>query len=463
MLFSCSFLMEINRTGKGEKKDMNTVSTRSEAVLPMYLKYVSANVLGMIGFSCYILADTFFIARGIGADALAALNLALPAYSLMNGTGLMIGMGAAARYTLSATRPDGDAHRSSFTHALYLAILAALIFTSAGLLIPDTIASILGANEQTIGYASDYLRILLTFSPLFLGNNLLLCFVRNDGEPALSMTAMITGSLTNIVLDYVFVYPLDMGMTGAAIATATAPLVGMAILSLHFIRRRGHFRIIRTAPSLKSAGHICALGVSSLITELSSGIVIIVFNFLILGLNGNTGVAAYGILANIGLVLTAVFTGIAQGIQPLVSRYAQQEGSAGGRTMSRLRRYSVITALLFAAIAYILTLLFSVPIADIFNRDHDPILTSIASDGMKIYFFSLFFSGINIVAGSFLSSSDRPKQAFVVSILRGFVLIVPVAWIFAKLLGMTGIWMSVPVTEALVCVVAVWFLFRKRR
>lgn len=131
--------------------------------------------------------------------------------------------------------------------------------------------------------------------------------------------------------------------------------------------------------------------------------------------------------------------------------------------MSRLRRYSVITALLFAAIAYILTLLFSVPIADIFNRDHDPILTSIASDGMKIYFFSLFFSGINIVAGSFLSSSDRPKQAFVVSILRGFVLIVPVAWIFAKLLGMTGIWMSVPVTEALVCAVAVWFLFRKLR
>ena len=82
---------------------------------------------------------------------------------------------------------------------------------------------------------------------------------------------------------------------------------------------------------------------------------------------------------------------------------------------------------------------------------------------MKIYFFSLFFSGINIVAGSFLSSSDRPKQAFIVSILRGFVLIVPVAWIFAKLLGMTGIWMSVPVTEALVCAVAVWFLFRKLR
>ncbi len=447
---------------------MNSMSAKNASVLPLYLKYVSANVLGMIGFSCYILADTFFIARGIGADALAALNLALPAYSLMNGTGLMIGMGAAARYTLSSASSGGNTHRSVFTQALYLAIISAVIFTSAGLFIPDTIASILGADEQTIGYATDYLHILLVFSPLFLGNNLLLCFVRNDGEPSLSMTAMITGSLTNIVLDYVFVYPLDMGMTGAAIATATAPLVGMLILSLHFIRKRSHFRIVRVKPSPGAARDICALGVSSLITELSSGIVIIIFNLLILDLNGNTGVAAYGILANIGLVLTAVFTGIAQGIQPLVSRYAEQGGSSSGNSASdtagtalgRIRRYAVITALLFAGAAYVLTLFFSVPVADVFNRDHDPALTAIASEGMKIYFLSLFFSGINIVSGSYLSSSDQPKQAFTVSILRGFVLIVPAAWIFAKLLGMTGIWMSVPVTEALVCLLAVIFLFQ---
>lgn len=449
---------------------MTAVSTSSDAIFPSYMKYVSANVLGMIGFSCYILADTFFIARGIGADALAALNLALPAYSLMNGTGLMIGMGAAARYSLSATRPDGTVHRTIFTQALYLAALAAVIFSSAGALFPTQIAAALGADGQTIGYASDYLRILLIFSPLFLGNNLLLCFVRNDGEPGLSMAGMILGSLTNIVLDYVFVYPLGMGMTGAAIATATAPVVGMLILSLHFLKKRNHFGIIRVKPSPRTAGDICALGVSSLITELSSGIVIIVFNFLILGLNGNTGIAAYGILANIGLVLTAVFTGIAQGIQPLVSRYAEQgitsaahpeqPAARSRRALSQIRSYAVLTSLLFAGAAYALTLLFSVPIADLFNRDQEPVLTAIASGGMKIYFISLFFSGINIVAGAYLSSADRPKQAFVISILRGFVLIIPAAWLFASLFGLTGVWLSVPATEALVCILAVCFLFR---
>ena len=429
-----------------------------ERIGNLFLKYVSANVLGMIGYSCYILADTFFIARGIGADALAALNLVLPAYSLMNGTGLMIGMGAASRYTISSTKPEGTLHRTIFTQALYLAAFAAVIFSSGGIFLPDRIAAVLGANADTIGYATDYIRILLIFSPLFLGNNLLLSFVRNDGAPRLSMTGMIVGSLTNIVLDYVFIYPLGMGMTGAALATATAPVISMLIMSVHFIKKRNHFRPVRTRLSLVRWGDICTLGVSSLVTELSSGVVIIVFNYLILGLNGNIGVAAYGILANIALVLVSIYTGIGQGVQPIVSRYAGKDGEEQRRS---LRRYALATSLSFALLSYLLIAVFAVPLAELFNREHDPILTDIASNGMRIYFVSLFFSGINIVAAAFLSSADCPKQAFAVSILRGFVLIIPVAWILSVLFGLTGIWMAVPVTEAIVCALALIFLFRK--
>lgn len=434
---------------------MNTAQT--DRIFPVFLKYVSANVLGMIGYSCYILADTFFIARGIGADALAALNLVLPAYSLMNGTGLMIGMGAAARYTLSAAQPQDKVHRTIFTHALYLGIVAAVIFTAAGALFPSNISSLLGADADTIGYAKDYIRILLVFSPLFLCNNILLCFVRNDGSPRLSMTGMIVGSLTNIVLDYVFIYPLGMGMTGAAIATATAPIVSILIMSVHFIKKKNNFRIVRTNLSLLRWKDICALGVSSLITEMSSGIVIIVFNFLLLDLNGNTGVAAYGILANIALVLMSIFTGIGQGIQPVVSRFA---GDSGQRQRTKLRKYALISALLMAALAYTLISIFAVPIADLFNREHSAVLTNIASEGMRIYFISLFFSGINIAAAAFLSSADRPQEAFAVSILRGFILIIPVAWLMSVLFGLTGVWLSVPAAEAVVSILSIIFIFR---
>lgn len=430
----------------------------AERIFPVFLKYVSANVLGMIGYSCYILADTFFIARGIGPDALAALNLVLPAYSLMNGTGLMIGMGAAARFALSSAAPRDNIHRTVFTHAVHLCILAAVIFSCAGALLPSHIASLLGADADTIGYASDYIRILLIFSPLFLGNNILLCFVRNDGSPRLSMAGMIVGSLTNIVLDYVFIYPFGMGMTGAAAATATAPVVSMLIMSAHFIKKKNNFRLVSAKVSLIRWKDICSLGVSSLITEMSSGIVIIVFNLLILDISGNMGVAAYGILANIALVLVSVFTGIGQGIQPVVSRYA---GEGGRAQRNRLRRYAICSSLLTALLAYTAVAVFSVPIAELFNRDHSPVLTSIASEGMRIYFISLFFSGINIVASAFLSSADRPKEAFAISALRGFILIIPAAWLMSSLLGMTGVWMAVPAAEAIVCFLSAFFLFRK--
>ena len=447
-------------TSEKRNNNTNTSTGADPSIFSLFLKYVSANVLGMIGYSCYILADTFFIARGIGSDALAALNLVLPAYSLMNGTGLMIGMGAASRYTISSTKPEGALHRTIFTQALYVMAFAAVIFSSSGILFPYKIAAVLGADADTIGYAADYIRILLMFSPLFLGNNLLLSFVRNDGAPRLSMTAMIVGSLTNIVLDYVFIYPLGMGMTGAALATATAPVISMMIMSIHFINKQNHFRPVRTRLSLVRWGDICTLGVSSLITELSSGVVIIIFNYLILGLNGNTGVAAYGILANIALVLVSIYTGIGQGVQPIVSRYA---GKDGERQRRSLRRYALTASLIFALLSYLLIAVFAVPLADLFNREHDPVLTDIASNGMRIYFVSLFFSGINIVAAAFLSSADRPKQAFAVSILRGFVLIIPIAWGLSVLFGLTGVWMAVPVTEACVCLLALIFLFKKDR
>ena len=387
-------------------------SDTSGHIFSLFLKYVSANVLGMIGFSCYILADTFFIARGIGSDALAALNLVLPAYSLLNGTGLMIGMGGGSRYSLSSTHPEGETHRTVFTQSVLLAVIAAIFFALTGLLGAEPLCLLLGADSRTLPFAVPYIRILLAFAPLFLANNLLVCFVRNDGEPALSMAGMIIGSLSNILLDYLFIYPLNLGMVGAALATATAPLISMGILSTHFLRGNSHFRLMKTKPSLSTASSICSLGVSSLITEVSSGIVILVFNFLILDLSGNTGVAAYGVLANIALVLIAISTGIAQGIQPIVSSHP---GKKGQPVRHQIRCYALLTALLLALLSYAVIFLLADPIADLFNKDQNTALTSIAADGMRIYFTSLFFSGINIVAAVFLSSTDHPKQAFILS------------------------------------------------
>ena len=162
----------------------------------------------MIGLSGYILADTFFIAKGLGANGLAALNLAIPIYSFIHGTGLMLGMGGATKYAIFWGQKEHQKSHQVFTNTLYLTVLLAAVFMLTGSLLSGKITALLGADGAVFSMTETYLRIILLFAPAFLLNEVLICFVRNDNNPKLSMLAMLTGSLSNILLDYVFIFPL---------------------------------------------------------------------------------------------------------------------------------------------------------------------------------------------------------------------------------------------------------------
>ena len=426
-------------------------------VLKDFVKYVSSNIMGMIGLSCYILADTFFIARGIGADGLTALNLALPVYSVINGSGLMISMGGATRYSISRGNGDKQAFRDIFSHALYFTIILSILIVILGITSTKSLALLLGADGTTLAMTSSYLRILMLFTPFFMCNNLLTCFVRNDGAPELAMTGMLIGTLGNIILDYLFIFPLHLGMKGAAMATTAAPCMGILILSTHFWRRKNqfHFHIVR--PSLRRLFDICALGASSLIAELSSGVVIIVFNLILLKISGNLGVAAYGIIVNIALVLISIYTGIAQGIQPIISR---NYGSREYDSIKKALRYALLLSAALSVLSYAIMFLYATPITALFNKDENPILAAMAEQGIQMYFTALPFVGTNIIAAAYLSCINRPGQAFLLSGLRGFLLIIPVAFLLSFLFGMTGVWLAQPITELLVTIPAAAFLYR---
>lgn len=425
-----------------------------------FIKYVSANILGMIGLSCYILADTFFIARGVGADGLTALNLAIPIYNFMNGLGLMTGMGAATRYSISKGTADTSVRDGIFTQALCFALLLSSVFVILGITAVEPISLLLGANADTLGLTTGYLRILMVFTPFFMCNNLLICFVRNDGAPQLSMLAMLTGSFSNIIMDYILVFPLGMGMVGAALATAASPLLSMLVLSTHFIRRQNHFRLRRIRPSLRRMADICALGSSSLIVEVSSGVVMLIFNLLILNISGNTGVAAYGVIANIALVLTSMYTGISQGVQPVVS---QCFGRREYKNIHKVLLYAFTTSTILAVLSYVITFVWSAPIVSVFNKDNDPLLNAIAQNGMHIYFTAFIFVGINIITATFLSSTDHPKESFILSVFRGFLLVIPMAFLLSFLFEINGIWLTLPVTELIVTLPAIFFIRRTFR
>ena len=423
----------------------------------LFIKYVSLNVLGMIGLSCYILADTFFIARGIGSDGLTALNIAIPIFNFVNGIGLMLGMGSATKYAILKAQNKNNEANIIFTNSLIYILIISVLFIAVSIFFTSHIAYILGARDNIHTMTNIYIKMILLFSPMFMLNNVLLGFVRNDNHPRLAMIAMLMGSLFNIVFDYIFIFLFNMGIFGAVLATVFSPIVSILILSILFIKKENSFFIVRPNITFKKFFEISSLGISFLITEVSSGFVILAFNIIILNIAGNVGVAAYGITANIALVIIAIFTGMGQGVQPIISINYNNEDN-----INKIYKYALILSTSISIIVYIITYLFANEITFVFNRDNIEELQKISVNGLRIYFTAFIFVGYNIITCVYFSSRDKAKPAFIISILRGFIFIMPSIFILSRIFNMTGVWLSFPVAEILTSIFAFIFFINSR-
>ena len=415
-----------------------------------FFQYVSLNVLGALGLSGYILADTLFVAHRLGTDGLAALNLAISVFGLINGLGLMLGIGGATRYAICRAQGDGVRADRAFSRALACGGTLGGLLALAGLLWAVPLARLLGAEGAILPMCSVYLRTVLFFAPCFLLNHILTAFVRNDGNPKLAMAAMLLGSL----------YPMDMGIFGAALATGIAPVVGLCVSSLHILTRRSHFRLRPFRPALRPLADLAGLGSAAFLNECSSGLVLVVFNLLTLRLAGTLGVAAYGIVANLALMALALFTGVNQGVQPLVSLAHGRGDAAGVRTLCRMALGLALCAgMCMAALAFFA----AGPLVSLFNRDGDPALQQMAEQGLRLYFLGFPFAGLNLVTASFLGAAEHPSRSLRLSLLRGFVAIVAAALLLAALLGLTGVWLAFPAAEGAVLLVSLRFSRSLRR
>ncbi|MDC7289273.1 MATE family efflux transporter [Blautia schinkii] len=433
---------------------------RQESIGKTFIKYTSLNVIGMIGLSCYILADTFFISKGLGADGLAALNLAIPIYSFIHGLGLMLGMGGATRYSILRGQKDQKRANTYFTVCVQAALAIGVVLALVGLFFSKGITTLLRADGSVYEMTNTYLKVILLFSPMFMMNNVLLCFVRNDGKPRLSMTAMLAGSFSNIILDYIFIFPLGLGIFGAVLATGFAPIISIGVMSVCFFKKDHSFHLAKAVLPFKYLPDVASLGLPSLVTEVSSGIVMIVFNMIILGLMGNTGVAAYGVIANLSLVVMAMFNGVAQGIQPVIS---SSYGYGKRDNVGKVFRYALVTVTVAALLVYAGIFIWADPIALIFNSGHDMLLQDTAVYGLRIYFTACPFAGINVIMAVYFASVDRPQPSHIISLLRGFFLILPLTFVLSFALKMTGVWLAFPAAELLTAVFGAWCYWKYGR
>lgn len=406
-------------------------------------RYLLPNILAMIGTSCYILADTFFISLSQGPNGITALNLALPLYGLIFALGSMIGIGSATRYALGKGSNAPDYHLY-FSNSIIWTLLVGAVFVALGVAVPDGVLRLMGADETILQVGHNYIRIVLCFAPLFMLNFTCTAFVRNDGAPRIAMAATLLSGLFNILFDYLLMFPLGLGMTGAALATGFSPVVSMSICLLHYLSPRNTIRLTPTLPSLRRLLSACQLGVVAFVGEMSSGVTTMVFNFILLHLAGNAAVAAYGIVANIALVGVALFNGISQGLQPLASAC---HGSGDIQGQSRIYRHSMFIGLCVSAVVVAVVVTFAGTLVAVFNSQHSAQLADYAIPGLRLYFLGFLFAGANIVKSGFYSATGRGRESSILALCRGVVAIVAFAFLLSHLLGITGVWLAFPAAE----------------
>ena len=274
------------------------------------------------------------------------------------------------------------------------------------------------------------------------------------------MSATLFSSLFNIVFDYILMFPLELSMEGAALATALSPVIGIAICCIHFQSKKSTIRLKPILPSFRRLLYCCQVGVSSFVSEISSGVITVVFNMLILGLAGNTGVAAYGVVANTSLVAVALFNGIAQGSQPLISA---SYSKGNHKNITTYLKMAVTTTIGVAVLLVVCIYLYAPAITAVFNGEGNQVLASYAENGLRLYFIGFLFAGMNIVGTAILSSIESAKYAFFASISRGFVAIIIFAFVLSALLGLNGVWLAFPAAEFVTMLITLYGLVKTIR
>lgn len=422
-------------------------------------KYLIPNILAMVGISCYILADTFFISKAAGTDGITALNLTLPVFGMMFALGSMIGIGSATRYSLCKLMSRKNTEMF-FSNSIMWSLIISMIFVLSGICCPDAILRLMGADSNILRTGLPYIRTVLMFAPFFMLNYTFTAFVRNDNAPGIAMAATLSSSFFNIIFDYIFMFPMGMGMTGAALATGISPIVSISVCMIHFLSKKNTIRFVLKLPSVRLLLLSCSLGIAGFIGEISSAVTSMAFNFILLDIKGNIAVAAYGAIANVALVGIAIFNGIAQGLQPMAS---DAEGSKDEDTKRRIHRHSQHIGFAVSCVLMLLIWIFAKQIIGIFNSENSREMAELAVTGIRLYSIGFPFAAWNIIKAGFFSASGRARECFIISVSRGIAAIVFFAFVLSVLFGIYGVWLAFPAAELLTLLLSIFMLKNHHR
>lgn len=417
-------------------------------IKPLYLKYLSTAFGSALISSIYGVVDMAMVGQYQGPDGTAALAVVAPVWNIIYSLGLLMGIGGSVIFSLKRGNNNGKEGNENeyFTSSLIGSVVLAVIATVAIFLFEDQILTFFGANENLLGHAKDYLRPIKVVFPLFLFNQTLAAYLRNDNAPGLATLSVLSGGIFNIFGDYVLVFPCNLGMYGAGLATAIGSAISFVIMLTHFFKKKNTLRLKKPQRLMHQLGRITVTGFSTFFLDIAMGILTILFNKQIMKYLGADALSIYGPVINVSTFVQCCAYSVGQASQPIIST---NYGAGNGKRIRETLKYSLITTALFGLFWTSLSLAVPNLYIRIFMSPTDEIL-KLAPGIIRVYALSFLLLPYNIYSTYYFQAIIKPQTAFIVSVMRGLVISGALILALPLMFAPSTLWWSMPITEALV-------------
>lgn len=423
----------------------------------MILQFSIPALVSMLLTSFVTIADGFFIGNYVGKEGIAAVNLGLPIIYLYLGVGLMVSIGGVAIAGMALGSGDRESGNQVFRQTVATTILFSLAISFIMLFCFSPMLSLLRADDRVISYFREYYQIMLLELPVMVVNSSFGMFIRGEGNPGYYMKISILNVLLNIFLDYAFSRWLRMGVAGVAAASLISALVSLLGILWYFWKKAKVYRLGRFHFSREICVRSLLNGSSEFIGEMSTGIAMFAYNFVIMRRFGPDGVTAFTIVGYVAYVFSMIVVGFGQGVSPLISfSYGAEEKMLAADLRKRTNSYVFYTGVFVFLVMGLASHWYS----SVFVQNEN--VEKMVQSGMLIFMVSFFFSGVNAITSFYFTATGRAMESAVISFSRGLAVLLLCIFVLPVLFGMTGVYLAAPVTEFVTLLLTMIFLYREK-
>lgn len=423
------------------------------------IRFVIPSILMMIFTSLYSIVDGVFVSNFVGKTPFAAVNLIMPVIMAVGTIGLMIGTGGSAVVSKALGEGKRDSANRYFSMLIYAAVIISVIIAVIIFILMPQVVKLLGASDELLGYCIIYGRILAAALPAYVLQSVFQSFCVAAEKPAMSFMISVAAGVINMILDFLFIVVFKWGVAGAAIATGIGQLAGGLIPLVYFARKNSSLlRLGKASFEKKMFVKACANGSSEMVSNLSASIVNILYNFQLMRMAGENGVAAYGVIMYVNFIFMAIFFGYSIGSAPIVGYHY---GAANHYELKNMFRKSMIIISVSGIVMTAAAEIFASPLVKIF-AGYDAELFAMTAHGFKLYSLSFLIMGMNVWGSSFFTALNNGAVSAIISFLRTLVFQIAAVFILPLIIGIDGVWLAIVAAESASLAVTIGFLVKKK-